>query len=150
MTHDQLLEASFEDAMHNECHPHSRLEFLGDNIFNFTTYDSEMSELFASKALEVCAAISDGKTFNYIETPENHQWYLIMVNMPFFSEKIEWGTSVRGAWWIHNEITLETCGLDDGEKQVLDPTFTREEWIEFVAALIRFSAITKPIETVTP
>ena len=33
----------------------SRLEYLADNVFDFTTYEGEYSELFAKKALEVCA-----------------------------------------------------------------------------------------------
>lgn len=79
--------------------PIGRLEYLSDYIFNFTTYDGEMAELFACKALEVCAAISNRTTFDYIKDAEQYRWYLVMCNMPFFSDKLEWGTSIRGAWW---------------------------------------------------
>jgi len=48
------------------CPPESRLEYLGDYIFDFTTYDGEMSALFARKAVEVCAAINDRKTFDCV------------------------------------------------------------------------------------
>jgi hypothetical protein len=120
----------------------SRLDYLGDYIFDFTTYESEYSELFARKALEVCAAISDGKTFEYIKVPENRLWYLLMVNMPFFADKLEWGTSIRGAWWgepPHSKIKFDSCGLWLDGKQLYEPMeFTREQWQEFIAAVVEF------------
>lgn len=117
----------------------SRLEFLADYIFGFTTYAKSYSELFTAKALEVCAAISAQHNFKYIENDENHQWYLLMVNMPFFENKLNWGTSIRGAWWDHQEFQLVTCGLWDGDTQVIDPTFTYDEWLVFIDELIAFS-----------
>ena len=118
------------------------LEYLADNVFNFTTYESEYSELFARKALEVCTAISDGKTFEYIKEPENRLWYLLMVNMPFFADKLEWGTSIRGAWWAeppHKRIKFSSCGLFlDGEQLHETMEFTREQWREFIAAVVAF------------
>ncbi len=121
----------------------SRLEYLADNVFDFTTYEGEYSELFARKALEVCAAISDSKTLEYIKEPENRLWYLLMVNMPFFADKLEWGTSIRGAWWgepPHKKIEFESCGLFlDGEQLRGPMEFTREQWQELVAAMLDFA-----------
>jgi len=77
----------------------SRLDFLGNVVFNFTTCDTKMSELFATKAVEVCEAISNKTTFDYIENEDNYQWFLLMCNMPFFANMIVWGNSIRGAWW---------------------------------------------------
>lgn len=116
----------------------SRLEFLAAYIFDFTTYAPAYSELFASKALEVCAVISAGKNFGYISDESNHQWYLLMVNMPFFVERLNWGTSIRGAWWDHKDFELSSCGLWDGETQTLDIKFTYNEWVAFIADLIAF------------
>ena len=121
-----------------ECEPSSRLDYLGDHIFNFTIYDSAMSELFAEKAIEVCRAISEGSTFDYIRDPENYRWYLAMCNMPFFAGRLEWGTSIRGAWWDHGDHAFTTCGLFVDDEQVCDWTFTREEWLRFIAAVIEF------------
>lgn len=121
----------------------SRLEYLGEYIFDFTTYESEYGELFAKKALEVCAAISEGKTFEYIKEPENRLWYLLMVNMPFFADKLEWGTSIRGAWWgepPHKKIEFSSCGLWlDNEQLHETMEFTREQWGEFIAAVLAFA-----------
>ena len=130
----------------------SRLEYLGDHIFNFKTYESEYSELFAKKALEVCAAISDSKTFEYIKAPENRLWYLLMVNMPFFADKLEWGTSIRGAWWgesPHELIKFDSCGLWLDGKQLYEPMeFTRDQWRDFIAAVLAFG-VEEPNEKVT-
>ena len=77
----------------------SRLNYLSENIFGFTTYDSEMGDLFGMKAVEVCEAINNKQTFEYQKQPDGYMWYLIIVNMPFFTNKLDWGTSIRGAWW---------------------------------------------------
>jgi hypothetical protein len=133
-----LLDHSFTTmcALDNKM---SRLEYLSDYIFDFTTYDSAMGELFAAKALEVCAAINDRKTFDYIKDADNYRWYLVMVNMPFFAGRLDWGTSVRGAWWSHDDQKLDTCGLWRGDEQITDLEFSREAWQCFTAALADFA-----------
>ena len=134
----ELLEHSFRIALDDDP-TMSRLEFLAELIFDFTTYDLDAAELFASKALEVCSALSERKTFEYIEEPENYRWFLIMVNMPFFAGRLNWGTSIRGAWWDHDSQVLENSGLWEGDKQVLSMRFTPDEWLRFVAAMIEFA-----------
>ena len=143
MNYLELLEHSF--CM---CKTHSeadnRLEFLGVNVFDFTTYDGEMDKLFGSKALEACKAINDKKTFEYQKDEENYKWYLIMVNMPFFEKKLEWGTSIRGAWWnLHGdaEFILSSCGMYEGEEQLLEMRFNSGQWGLFVDAMADFSAV---------
>lgn len=137
----KLLEHSYNfEREINECPPESRLEFLSESIFDFTTYASDKSELFARKAVEVCAAINGRKTFEYIENDDNHTWYLLMCNMPFFADKLEWGTSIRGVWWDF-EIEFQSFGLWVGEDQHSETMkFTQEEWKRFIAAVIEFSA----------
>ncbi len=143
----QLLEHSYSvESARSECPPQSRLEFLSDHIFDFTTYDSAMSELFAGKAVEVCAAINNGDTFGYISAPENYRWFLLMCNMPFFAGKLEWGTSIRGAWWApsNEKFSLDSCGLwAEGRQICVDGvlTFTREDWPTFISAIVEFSAM---------
>jgi hypothetical protein len=140
MDYLKLLQNSYETELRiNECAPESPLEYLGDSIFDFTTYDGEMSVLFAQKAVEVCDAISSQTTFEYIKDEESYRWYLLMCNMPFFASKLEWGTSIRGAWW-DQKITFQSCGLWDGDEQLADEmTFTGKEWALFMAAVSEFS-----------
>ena len=108
----EILEESYQQTkVVNECLD-TRLEYLGEYIFEFTTYDGETSELFAAKALEVCAAITRKETFDYIRDRENYKWFLLMCNMPFFSQKIEWGASIRGCWWDDCKvIKLSSLGI---------------------------------------
>ncbi len=140
----ELLKISYQKALEHQFdreHPKTKLAYLADEIFDFTTYDDSMSELFAAKAIEVCVAISDQRTFEYIATEEGNLWYLLMVNMPFFVDKIEWGTSIRGAWWdIPEDLNLESCGLYTGnDEQILTLPLTADDWKSFVAAMSEFS-----------
>ena len=124
--------------------PSSRLEYLGNDIFDFTTYDGVMSAAFAEKAVEVCKAITEHATFEYIKDEDNYRWYLLMVNMPFFASRIDWGTSIRGAFW-DNEITFQSCGLWDGEKQLHEElAFTLETWEQFMRDVVAFAQVSVP------
>ena len=115
----------------------SRLEYLSEYIFNFTTYDSELSEELGRKAVDVCAAINNGTTFDYIEDKDNCRWFILMCNMPFFADRINWGTSIRGAWW--DCCPLESCGLFDGTSQVCVLDFNQESWKLFISQVVEFA-----------
>jgi hypothetical protein len=145
MNYKELLDHSYRVAAEtSQCAPESRLEYLGDYIFDFTTYDGEMSVLFARKAVEVCAAINNRLTFDYIKEQNDYQWFLLMCNMPFFAERLGWGTSIRGAWWGSmpgKQIEFQSCGLWIGYEQCADTmNFSCEEWEKFIAAVIEFAA----------
>ena len=135
-----LAEGFSEIQKHGE--PRTRLEYLSEYIFQFITYDGKMSELFASKAIEVCIVISDGKTFDYIKKHDSYQWFLIMCNMPFFAERLTWGASIRGAWWagqVGKDIEYESCGLWLDGRQIIETlVFTDDQWRGFVSAVVEF------------
>jgi hypothetical protein len=137
-----LTEGHAETASHNGQGKTSRLEYLGEYIFDFTTYESEYSEMFAKKAIDVCAAINARTTFEYIKEPESRRWYLLMVNMPFFYPRLNWGGSIRGAWWDTRPnkqvIEFSTSGLFLGGEQIDELTFTVDQWREFIAAVVAF------------
>lgn len=140
-----LLEHSFKTVRScSECPPENRLAYLSEHIFSLTTYDSSMDELFAAKAVEVCEAINQGTTFEYIKEPEQYKWFLLMCNMPFFVDKLEWGTSIRGAWWgarPGRQIELDSCGIWIGDKQCTETLkFGNDDWRQFIAAVIEFAA----------
>lgn len=137
MNYKQLIEDSFKEELNSD-DDLTKLQYLARNIFEFTTYDSAMDELFATKALEVSQAINEGKTFEYIKDSENYRWYIQMCNMGFFNSRLDWGTSIRGAWWNYH-IVLESCGLWQGDKQLLKLKFTQDEWKEFIKAIIEFA-----------
>lgn len=137
-----LLHHSYEHARNGDNPPESRHEFLADHVFDFTTYDGAMSAEFAQRAVQVCEAITDGETFAYIADEERYRWFLLMCNMPFFVGRLDWGTSIRGAFWEHGSTTLESCGLWAGDQQVLKLEFSRAEWMEFIRAVVAFAAAT--------
>lgn len=157
MTHSEylkLLEHSY--AMHQnvlECPPTSRLEFLSQSIFNFTTYDSEKDVFFAQKAVAVCEAINNRMTFDFIADEDNYTWFLVMVNMPFFSNRISWGTSIRGAFWdagLNKELFELEVSLGVFENDgIPEPTFTLDTWKAFISAVIEFAKIPEKIEVST-
>lgn len=120
--------------------PRSRLEYLADNIFDFTTYDSEISELLAKEAVKVCRRIS-GELPNTGLTFEESTWHAVMCNMPFFHERIDYGTSIRTAWWsIEGANNLSTSGVYVEYEQVCNLIFgTNDSWKEFVSAVCEFS-----------
>jgi len=140
MDYLKILENSFNVSKEMfECPPENRLEYLGDHVFDFTTYDGTMSSLFAQRAVEVCEAINNRKTFEYIEDEERYKWFLLMCNMPFFSDKLEWGTSIRGAWWNY-KIKFSCLGLFEGYDQLTEPMeFNQNEWEVFIKAIVDFS-----------
>lgn len=122
-----------------ECPPESRVEFLAAHLFDFTTYDSEMDELLGEKAVEVFQAISERKTVEYIADKEKYRWYIIMCNMPFFAKRLEWGTSIRSAWWNGAQPPIESCGLFLNQEQITTLAFGPGEWSAFADAVIEFS-----------
>lgn len=125
----------------------SRLVYLSDNIFDFTTYDDDKSQLFTKRAVEVCEAINNKTTFDYIGDMEgeNYMWFLLMCNMPFFTDKLNWGTSIRGAWWdaqphTDNLIVLESSGIyDEDEEQIPSMAFSVDQFREFMKAVVEFA-----------
>jgi len=128
-----------------ECPPESMAEFLSNFIFCFTTYDSEIGALFGKKAVEVALAINNGLTFEYIEDEENYKWFLIMCNMPFFNEKLDWASSIRGAWWDiwgNKTFDLSSCWLvREGGSLIMDLELNADQWHLFVWAMAEFLAM---------
>lgn len=139
MEYIDLLKYGFENT--NNDLQKSRLSYLSVHIFDFVLYDSEMEELFAKKALEVSKAINDRTTFQYIRKPDNYFWFLVMCNMPFFYHKINYGSSIRGAWW-DGQLSIDSCGLWDGDRQITNIIyFNKDEWRKFINDLLEFAEI---------
>ena len=124
---------------------YTRHGYLSNFIFNFTLYDSELDEIFSKKAVEVCEAISSKSTFDYIK--DNRVWYMAMVNMPFFLDKISWSTSIREAWWedytpnpnSSDFFLLKSDGIFEETHQIINLKIDRKRWPEFIDAIIKFA-----------
>lgn len=106
-------------------HKKSKLKYVGDEIFKFTTYDGDATERFSIKMIEVIESIINKTTFEYQE--DNYDTYLLMVNMPFLIDKLDWGTSIRGAWMderkkykINNNLTIKGNDIVKFLKDVIE------------------------------
>ena len=100
------------------CPPETKMEFLGATIFDFTTYDGDIDILFAERMIEVIECILNGTTFEYQSDRDKYVNYLTMVNMPFLVDKLEWGGSVRGAWFDNHKqykIDCDRLIIEKGE-----------------------------------
>jgi len=107
MTYPEFIDYLYKEAIENDCvAPDSKLEFLGNHVFGFTTYCGEIDVILATQMVEVITCIVEGKTFEFIKEDAKHIQYITMCNMPFLNDKLEWGTSIRGAW-IEEHFTGE-------------------------------------------
>lgn len=115
---------------------YTRLDFLAEAIFGFDTYDEEMDRVFARRAVETCYVITTGTTFEYIKNESDHMWFLIMCHMPFFKDRLSWGSSIRGAFWDFGHLKYTHVPLlDEGTEPA---HLNKNEWVEFMYALFRF------------
>ena len=121
------------------------LEYLCGHIFDITTYAADQDEKIGKKVIEVIDAINNRTTFDYIKNEDDHTWYLLICNLPFFKKRLNWGTSIRGAWWDYEHwndkmFKLSSCGLvgDDGEQQT-DWELSKDEWEDFMRACVEFA-----------
>jgi hypothetical protein len=142
----EMLEKNYQDWVNDPCvggDDYSKLEHLGNEIFDFTTYDGEMDEMLAKDMLEVLEAILYKDTFHYIENEKNYKNYIIMVNMPFLYDKISWGTSIRGTFIDSfepkkSEYIKIASGAFSRESEII---IKRSELVEFLTGLIKWSKI---------
>ena len=102
--------------------------FLSE-LFSFAVYEADIEKQMVKDMVEVLRAILNGETNEYIKSPSRHKKYIHMVNTPFLYDKLNWGTSVRGAW------------LDDGKGyyiELLDIEIEVGELTKLIKALIEW------------
>ena len=78
----------------------TKYEWAASRVFNLTTYDGSLDEMFVKKIVEVCKVILDRTTFDYIQDGTNYVSYILVCQLLNQFEWIEWGTSLRGAWFL--------------------------------------------------
>ena len=127
----ELLDKHFKEQQHLDCAPETKMEYLGSNIFDFITYDDDIDILFAEKMVEVLKVILNKNTFEYIKDEKQYINYLTMVNIPFLTDKLDWGGSIRGAWFDDYKEYEIDCGRIKIEKH---------ELTKFIADLIEWCA----------
>ena len=76
-----------------------KYEWAAINVFDLITYDRELYEIFVKKIIEVCKVILNEQNFEYIEDRDNYITYIIVCQLLEKFDWIDWGTSIRGAWF---------------------------------------------------
>lgn len=124
-----------------ECFSHddrSKYEWAASGVFDLTTYDSSLDELFVKDILEVCKVIRDNKNFEYIKNEQNYIKYILVCQLLDKFHWIEWGTSIRGAWFdgYHPNLTTRPIIEQNGWSKYNDET---GEWEEHILDEVRFT-----------
>lgn len=126
----QELDGLYKMWQDMPCPPESKMEFLGATIFDFTTYDGEIDILFAEKMVEVLECILNKTTFEYQSDKDKYINYLTMVNMPFLTDKLKWGGSIRGAWLDdYNQYKIDCDRLIIEKGELTDFIKQLIEWV---------------------
>lgn len=91
------LEKPFE--RHKEDFPDDNwLDFLTGEVLDVFTYDGELDNLLIKPIVDVLNAIVNRTTFLYQNTLESRLNFVIVCHLPYVAKRIDWGTSIRGAW----------------------------------------------------
>lgn len=111
----------------------SKIDFVGVFVFDITTDDSgegSALRILTKDVLEVCKVILDRTNFDYIDDDKNYLKYMTVINFSFFKDKLECGTSIRGAWFEYfpqgkieidcSRIVVERGEIEEFIRQLLE------------------------------
>lgn len=69
-------------------------------VFGLITYDGGADYVFSEAIVQVLEVIRDKETFEFLEENNTkYLTYLLVVNHPMIRPVLNWGTSIRGAWF---------------------------------------------------
>ena len=72
-------------------------------LFDLATYDDDVGERWGRAIIEVMRAIDKQETFEYIkESDDQYERYLIVANLLNRYGLLDWGGSIRGAWFAYD------------------------------------------------
>jgi hypothetical protein len=111
--------------------------WLSNEVFDLTTYDEELDEMFGRKMIEVCKVILEGKTFEYIRNREKYVQYILACQPLEKHGWINWGTSIRGSFFEDcefNENAKELCSCCYSGDKIPFTKETLKELIKFIEA----------------
>lgn len=100
MTALEIYKAQFEEERTWwRSEPVSKYEWAAHRVFDLVTYDSSLDEMFVKDIIEVCKEILEERTYEYIRDQDNYIKYILVCQILDKFHWIEWGTSIRGAWF---------------------------------------------------
>lgn len=93
----------------------SKYEWVATEMFGLTTYDSDLDERFVKDIIEVCKVILEKRNFEYIEASEdNYIKYILVCQLLDSFHWLNWGTSIRGAWFDGYHPNCKAKDIYDG------------------------------------
>lgn len=99
MTVKEIYKAHYEQQK-SWCDPEmSKYEWAANHVFDLTTYDGDLDELFVKCIIDVLKVIRDRYNFEYIKDEDNYIGFILVCQLLDKFHWIEWGSSIRGAWF---------------------------------------------------
>lgn len=80
----------------------SRYEWAARYIFGLVTYDSELDELFVKYIIATCKCLIERRTYELCADQTRYIWYIACLQLLNNKGWIEWGTSIRGSWFLYS------------------------------------------------
>ena len=138
MTAKEIYEKEF--AYYVEClEDRDIYEWAADRIFDLTTYDGSLDKLFVRTILGICGVILNRQTYAFIKDDNMYVVYIVVCQLLKKKSWINWGTSIRGAWFENGRDAKPIYESYDGSVSV---PFTEKNLI----ALIEFIEEHEPKE----
>jgi len=116
---------------YSECSPSSRLEWIGEDVFGLTTYESEHIITLASGCLDLAIQIAS-KTHK-----ADCVQYYATINLPFFMNNTNWGASIRSAWF--EPLMFDNVFWTEDGDQIPKLKIPQDRVLEFFESMLEFS-----------
>lgn len=94
-----IYKAHYEEERSRRDDEYTKYEWAACYIFDLYTYDTALDEKFVKSIIEVSKAIIDMETYNYIENRDNYLKHILVCQLLYHFNWINWGTSIRGPWF---------------------------------------------------
>lgn len=114
-------------------------------VLGIVTYDGGMDEILVKKMMPTLLTIGDKQSGGQFDG-NDYAWFCIAINMPFLHRRLNWGTSIRGAWYTltnhpfdphHGVIGRGSSGFDIIDADVLGAG-DEESFVNLIRAMDQF------------
>lgn len=128
MTAKEIFQKSYDDHLSID-DENNVYGWAASNIFDLTTYDDELDELFVKVIVGASKVILTRQSYGFIKDESMYVAYILVCNLFEHKKWINWGTSIRGAWFedrADSEYIFYGCGYLE------DVPFTKENLISLI------------------
>lgn len=143
MTTLDIYKVNYEEECTRREGGYTKYEWAASNIFDLTTYDGSLDEKFVKAIIEVCKVILDGDNFEYMMDERNYVKYILVCQVLDRFHWIDWGTSIRGAWFERENFAPYGATEPIVSKDILEECkwWSAEdgEWTEHVVNAVPFT-----------